>query len=171
MRRLCTEWDVVLFMTIFRFSGRSLPAKGCYWISRSADGYWYPVLGFSLLFGAQIGKQFLIAQALAFSIEFPLYVLIKNYVRRNRPLELLEVIENYIAPHDRFSFPSGHTAAAFVIATLISHYFPVLIVPCYGWAVLVAYSRISLGVHYPSDTLAGMVLGVASANAGLAFAI
>ncbi len=63
------------------------------------------------------------------------------------------------------SFPSGHTAAAFATATTISMVYPkwYVVAPAYTWASLVGYSRIYLGVHYPSDVLAGALLGSGSA--------
>jgi undecaprenyl-diphosphatase len=76
-------------------------------------------------------------------------------------------VHQRVSPSDQFSFPSGHTAAAFVIATLISHFFPALLVPVYFWAFLMGVSRIYLGVHYPTDILAGLVIGIISAFAGI----
>jgi membrane-associated phospholipid phosphatase len=63
------------------------------------------------------------------------------------------------------SFPSGHTSSAFATATSLSLAYPkwYVIVPTYGWAGTVAYSRMHLGVHYPSDILAGAVIGAGSA--------
>jgi membrane-associated phospholipid phosphatase len=59
------------------------------------------------------------------------------------------------------SFPSGHTSSAFATATSVSLSYPkwYIIVPSYLYAGTVAYSRMDLGVHYPSDVLAGAVIG------------
>jgi membrane-associated phospholipid phosphatase len=63
------------------------------------------------------------------------------------------------------SFPSGHTSSAFATATSVSLAYPewYIIVPSYTWAATVAYSRMELGVHYPSDVLAGALVGAGSA--------
>lgn len=65
----------------------------------------------------------------------------------------------------RFSFPSGHTSNAFVTATSLSLAFKkwYVIVPAYAWASTVGYSRMHLGMHYPSDVLAGAIVGAGSA--------
>jgi membrane-associated phospholipid phosphatase len=59
------------------------------------------------------------------------------------------------------SFPSGHTSSSFALATSLSLNYPewYVIVPAYAWAGTVAYSRMDLGVHYPSDVLAGAIIG------------
>ena len=63
------------------------------------------------------------------------------------------------------SFPSGHTSSAFAAATSVSMAYPkwFIIVPSYLWAGTVGYSRMDLGVHYPSDVLAGAIIGTGSA--------
>jgi membrane-associated phospholipid phosphatase len=63
------------------------------------------------------------------------------------------------------SFPSGHTSSAFAVATSLTLAYPkwYIIVPSYTWAGTVAYSRMDLGVHYPSDVLAGAIIGAGSA--------
>ncbi len=63
------------------------------------------------------------------------------------------------------SFPSGHTSSAFSTATSLSLVFPewYVIAPSYLWACTVGYSRMSLGVHYPSDVLVGAIVGVGTA--------
>jgi membrane-associated phospholipid phosphatase len=63
------------------------------------------------------------------------------------------------------SFPSGHTSSAFSLATSLSLQYPkwYIIVPVYSWAGCVGYSRMHLGVHYPSDVMAGAIIGAGSA--------
>ncbi|MCX6255284.1 MAG: phosphatase PAP2 family protein [Bacteroidia bacterium] len=63
------------------------------------------------------------------------------------------------------SFPSGHTSSAFATATSLSLAYPkwYIIVPTFTWASTVAYSRMDLGVHYPSDVFVGALVGAGSA--------
>jgi undecaprenyl-diphosphatase len=76
----------------------------------------------------------------------------KSLVSRPRPQEAL-------AGSFTHSFPSGHAATAFLMATLLSERYPRAKEFFYGAAVLVAVSRLLIGVHYPSDVLAGAFLG------------
>jgi len=84
----------------------------------------------------------------------------KTIISRERPFNTYPFIEKLTDGGDS-SFPSGHTLEAFAVAAALSFLFSkkktVLLV--YIWAVLVAYSRMALGVHYPSDVLAGMLIG------------
>jgi membrane-associated phospholipid phosphatase len=66
---------------------------------------------------------------------------------------------------DGYSFPSGHTSSAFCTATSLSLLFPkwYVIVPSYLYAATVGYARMYQGVHYPSDVIAGAIIGAGSA--------
>jgi membrane-associated phospholipid phosphatase len=70
-----------------------------------------------------------------------------------------------VTPVTTASFPSGHTTHAFVLATSVSLVYPewYIIAPSYIWAGAVGYSRMHLGVHYPSDVWAGALIGSGSA--------
>ena len=135
----------------------------------SADSYYYLLLLTSIwVFHREVGAPLLLAAILSFAVEVPLQHVIKVLVRRNRPFERFKEIQFILPPPDRFSFPSGHTAGAFLLAILLSSFYPVLSLPLFVWAGGVGLSRIYLGVHYPSDVLAGVLLGILSATAGIA---
>ncbi len=90
--------------------------------------------------------------------------IIKYAVNRPRPYATHPDLKPLSEEKSR-SFPSGHTSSAFSIATSLSLNFPkwYVIVPAYAWASATGYSRMYLGVHYPSDVLTGAVLGTGTA--------
>lgn len=159
------NWDKSFFRNIFGRSEHPWIRRCFRVVSHSADGWLYPLIPASLfLVNHPQAFSFFLVGMLAFVIELPLYRLIKNGVRRRRPFNKLEGIKNRVVPPDEFSFPSGHSSAAFMIATLVTYYFPHLAIPAYAWAFLVGFSRVLLGVHYPSDVLAGVSLGIFSST-------
>lgn len=90
------------------------------------------------------------------AVEFP----IKRFFRRRRPfLDVVQAIAVGRKPIG-FSFPSGHSAAAFAGAWLIRRHYPRLAPALFGLAGLVGFSRVYLGVHYPGDVLSGAISGV-----------
>ena len=91
----------------------------------------------------------------------------KHIIGRDRPfVKYPDKIHAYGAPDaDSPSFPSGHTAAAFSLATSLSITYPkwYVIAPSAVWACGVGFARMNQGVHYPSDVVAGAAIGVGCA--------
>jgi undecaprenyl-diphosphatase len=85
---------------------------------------------------------------------------VKYLIRRPRPQELTQF---YAIRYDRYSFPSGHATRMAAIAVVVGHLEPRLIAASYLLALLVALCRIMVGVHYPSDVLAGLLIGALGA--------
>jgi undecaprenyl-diphosphatase len=109
------------------------------------------------------GTAFLAHFLLALSAERVSYWVLKNSLRRKRPAQALPGFRSHIIAADEFSFPSGHTSAAFLFATIMVLNFGVFFLPLYCWSASVAMSRIYLGVHFPTDTAMGALLGVSIA--------
>ena len=90
---------------------------------------------------------------------------LKRATRRERPYLKYPDLITGKSLSTGYSFPSGHTATAFATATSLSLTFPkwYVIAPSFAYASAVGYSRMYLGVHYPSDAVGGALLGAGSA--------
>jgi len=93
---------------------------------------------------------------------------LRSYFQRVRPCQALEGVRLLVGCSDSFSFPSNHATNAFALAAFFATYYRQRAVPLFVMAALVGYSRIYVGVHYPTDVLAGALLGVAF---GLTFGV
>lgn len=137
-------------------------------ISHTGDGPVYLLIALGLLLLEPVaGETFFWAGIIAYTFDVSLYLLLKNAIKRDRPAVKISTYQAWITPSDQFSFPSGHTAAAFLFACLILNFYPLFAVPAFLWACAIGASRVLLGVHYPTDLLAGAALGSACAFLGI----
>ena len=91
------------------------------------------------------------------------YKWLKSCTLRPRPYQAHAAIEHFAAPLDRFSFPSGHTLHAVAFTVVASIHYPGTVWLLLPFTLLIAASRIVLGLHYPSDVVVGAALGAAIA--------
>jgi len=104
-------------------------------------------------------------------------VLLKHLINRTRPYEVIDSLSILVSRQDSTSFPSGHTSAAFASWTALRLSIPqvfdkkkarLFLILTLVLAILISLSRMYVGVHYPTDILGGLVLGILYGLAGYA---
>lgn len=151
-RRLCRAAN--------RWTERRLILRGFGLISRLGDGVvWYVLMAVLLVAGGERGAWASLHMAAVGLVACALYRHLKRWTRRPRPFRHDASIVARIAPLDEFSFPSGHTLHAVTFSLVAIAYFPVLALLLVPLTLLIAASRVVLGLHYPSDVLAATAIG------------
>lgn len=134
-------------------------------ISRLGDGvFWYALMFGLLLFKRADALLPVLHMALAGLTGTVVYKWLKGKTLRPRPYEVHQDIWLTGTPLDKFSFPSGHTLHAVVFGVVALSYYPQLAIIVVPFVVMVGLSRVVLGLHYPSDVIAGALLGVLIAS-------
>ena len=148
------SWEVHDLSQALSHSGLILPvgvptAMGIYALIQKDE----PLLKEAVYIGTSVIEALGITMAMKFTFD------------RQRPYEKYPNLIHPVSTEPDPSFPSGHTAAAFSLATSLSLTYPkwYVIAPSALWACGVGYSRINQGVHYPSDVLTGAVIGTGCA--------
>ncbi|MDE1958481.1 MAG: phosphatase PAP2 family protein [Xanthomonadaceae bacterium] len=138
-------------------------------ISRLGDGlFWYALMTVLALTGGVRGAAAALQMAVTGLMALLLYRVLKRWTRRPRPYRGCAGVIARVPPLDEFSFPSGHTLHAVSFSVVALAWFPLLAPLLLTFTVLVAASRVVLGLHYPSDVLAAIALGLLLGSAALA---
>lgn len=166
-RRLAAA-DVALCLLLNRGSSRPAIRLLFATVSRLGDGvFWYALMAvWPLLYGTP-GLLASLHMVAVGTVGLLLYRGIKQRFVRERPFVTHATVRLGARPLDRYSFPSGHTLHAVAFTAVVTAHFPWA-----GWVVvpftlLVASSRVVLGLHYPSDVAMGALLGAAIAASSL----
>jgi undecaprenyl-diphosphatase len=136
--------------------------------SRLGDGVlWYLLIAVSALFCGHEGRLVAAECVIAGTGGLFIYRTMKKTLIRERPFITHSTIVCAATPLDRFSFPSGHTLHAVSFTLIFVHAWPLAALVLVPVALLIAMSRVVLGLHYPSDVVAGAMLGAGIAEAVL----
>ncbi len=137
-------------------------------VSRLGDGpLWYALIAVLGVFGGRPGALAALHLAMVGLCCLVLYRSLKSRTRRLRPFARHRSIHALIQPLDEFSFPSGHTLHATAFSVVACSHFPLLAWILLPLALMIALSRVVLGLHYPSDVLAAIAIGSALAGCSL----
>lgn len=137
-------------------------------ISRLGNGvFWYSLMAVLPIVDGLYGLQAALHMLLTGGVALVLYKSLKGHTRRIRPCHYATDIAASVPPLDRYSFPSGHTLHAVSFSTIALFYYPQL-----GWllipfTLLVAASRVVLGLHYPTDVIVACAIGLGLAYSSL----
>jgi undecaprenyl-diphosphatase len=155
-----TRHELPVCLALNRFCWRGGVRRFFAAVSRLGDGVlWYCLMGALPLVHGFAGLKAALHMGLAALLGMAIYGTLKRRTGRPRPFVGNRGVKLGAAPLDRFSFPSGHTLHAVGFTAVAVWHFPALAPVLVPFAFLVALSRVVLGLHYPTDVVAGAVLG------------
>ena len=159
-RNRCLAWDSALCISVNKTSQYRAVRVLFRWISRLGDGvFWYTVMLGIILTQGESAYMPVLHMASAGLTGTLIYKWIKGKTLRPRPYEVHQDIWLTGRPLDRFSFPSGHTLHAVAFCAVGLYYYPQLAGLLLPFTALVGLSRVVLGLHYPTDVIAGATIG------------
>ena len=180
MARMTSSWhrinvpfnalDLALCLKFNRVSRHALLCVFFRVISRLGNGaLWYSLMSVMVLIDGYTALPTVMRMVLAGLACLAIYKYLKTTTSRPRPYQVYTAIAAAAPALDRFSFPSGHTLHAVCFTAIACSTYPQLAYVLWPFTGLIAISRPILGLHYPSDVLAGGLIGFAIAGLALLF--
>jgi len=164
-----SEWDLALCVRVNRVGRYEAVRRAFRVVSKLGDGvFWYVLILALALSQVRAAQRTAVHMTLMGLVCTAVYKWLKKRTLRPRPFEVNPHIVCGAKPLDQFSFPSGHTLHAVAFTAVAGWYFPGLLWLLVPFSSLVALSRVTLGLHYPSDVVAGAALGAVIAYASIA---
>lgn len=155
-RRLCQLQRYPLLTDLLRIA------------SRLGNGvFWYSLIAVLPLVSGRAGLHASGHMAAVGLICWVFYRWLKQRTARPRPAGIVPGVQSATGVLDEFSFPSGHSLHAVAFSLIACYHFPSLVYGLFPVVLLIALSRPVLGLHYPSDVLAGSLLGAGIAGSSL----
>lgn len=158
--------DVAILQIIYTLQNKSLNGLMIFITHLGDYGILWILISILLFFNIKTRKAGLSALVSLAICSLIVNVILKPAVHRIRPFDIVKGFELLIKKPLDWSFPSGHTAAAFAMVYIfyknLKKYFPLILIS----AVLIAFSRLYLTLHYPSDVVFGIIFGLISGKLG-----
>jgi undecaprenyl-diphosphatase len=159
-------WDERVCLSVNQGARRRPVVLALQAVSWLGNGiFWYALMLALLLADARGAAMPVLHMAFVGAVCICCYKMVKHTTVRSRPYRANPLVSANAAVLDRFSFPSGHTLHAIAFSLVACSYYPALGVVLWPFALLTAVSRVALGLHYPSDVIAGGALGALIAGA------
>jgi undecaprenyl-diphosphatase len=165
------HWDERVCVTINRSASQRpvlLVLQAVSWLGNGV--FWYALMLALLVASPAEAALPVLHMAFAGAVCASCYKMVKHTTVRSRPYEVNPLVLARAAVLDRFSFPSGHTLHAVAFTMVACSYYPALGILLVPFTLVTAVSRVALGLHYPSDVLAGAALGALIASGSFALA-
>lgn len=172
LERTVARWadrDLRWTQAIHRIASWPVVVLALVFASRLGNGVlWYTLMIVFPLVGGLTGTACAMQMAGVGVLNLALYCYLKPRVCRLRPFETCPGVRACTSALDKYSFPSGHTLHAVSFSVVISYHYPMAALAVAPFTLIVAISRMVLGLHYPTDVAMGAILGVATAALVLA---
>jgi len=155
---IARERAVALWM--HRASARDWVVRVLDAVSRVGDGWiWFAIFVCLWIAGGPTGTSASVRAAGVGLVNLVLYQIIKRWIARPRPYRTCPGICARTRSLDEFSFPSGHTLHSVAFSVILTVYYPMSALFVWPLTILIALSRMVLGLHYPSDVVVGALIG------------